>query len=109
MESRPALFLTGWCMRDLQSEFGELQSLIIRYFLPNIDKTCMKRLKKLIKEKGVETIHPDFESNICALFCSIARHTATDYENIVKQVGKEKARFIVHPITTKLLEEARRK
>ena len=88
-------------MNDAQ--LGQLETELLKIYMPGLSKGHRKALRKLCKEKGFKIYSPELKQHLTNLLASIIRHRETQYEEIVEVVGKERARFYVqHTVSSGL-------
>lgn len=80
-------------MNDAQ--LGQLETELLKIYMPGISKAHRKALRKLCKDKGIKIYSPELRQHFTNLLASIIRHRETPYEEIVGTVGRERARFYV--------------
>ena len=84
-------------------QLGQLETELLKIYMPEISKTHRKALRKLCKEKGFKIYSPELKKHLTNLMASIIRHRETPYEEMVAYVGKKRARFYVqHQINSGL-------
>lgn len=76
---------------------GQIESDILKIYMPQISKAHRKQLRKLCKEKGIPIYSQGLQQIFTNMLASIIRHRETPYEEMVAAVGKERARFYVQP------------
>ncbi len=85
------------------AQLGQLETELLKIYMPGISKAHRKALRKLCKEKGFKIYSPEMKQHLTNLLASIIRHRETQYEEIVAAVGKERARFYVqHTVSSGL-------
>lgn len=81
-------------MNDAQ--LGQIETELLEIYMPGISKAHRKALRKLCKEKGIKIFSPELQTCFRGLLESIIRHRETNYDEAVRIVGKERARFYTH-------------
>lgn len=83
---------------------GHIETQILSIYLPKLEKTHRKAIRKLCKEKGIKLFDKELQLTLTNLLASVIRHRETDYDSLCREVGKERARFYTQPIIEKGLK-----
>jgi len=89
-----------------EAAMGEMKASIIRYLFPNLSKGQMKRLRVLTDEKGITWLDCKLGENLKGVLASIIRHEETHYDDVIRMVGKERARFYVNGTVSQKVRHA---
>ena len=90
-------------MTKMEKQIYDLERNILKTVYPNLHPSTYKRFHKLLLSKNVQIINTPELDNI---LCSIFRHDDTNYDTLLREVGKEKARGILYPVISKKLKLA---
>lgn len=76
----------------------QIEAAIVRELFPGITAKRSKKLRKLARDKGIHIFNPAVVDHLRNILVSIIRHNDTNYDSIVKVVGKARARYYIQPI-----------
>lgn len=79
----------------IKSDIPQMEHTIVQMYMPHLDKSMRRQIVKYCRTKNIAIYSEHLKRTLQGVEASIIRHRYTDYDSIIKLVGKERARFYI--------------
>lgn len=78
-----------------KDELGHFEAEIIKMYLPKTDRKIRKQIRKYCNENNIPIFSENLKKRLEGIEKAIVRHRYTDYDAMVRMVGRDRARFYI--------------